>query len=171
MLDTIDMKILELLSRDGRISHTAIGKEVSLTAPSVYSRVQRLEQEGIITGYTVLLDPEKLGRGLVAFIRVGLQASAQETEAFEQFVLKEPQIVECYDVDGEDCYILKVRTASPQTLRELIAHLRSVPRITRTVTSIALLAIKEAGGSEIVMTDTRETDEKNKTSFSCEEIR
>jgi Lrp/AsnC family transcriptional regulator, leucine-responsive regulatory protein len=154
LLDTIDLKILELLSRDGRISHTAIGKEVGLTAPSVYARVQQLEQEGIIKGYTVLLDPEKLGHGLVAFIRVGLQASVNEAEPFERFILQEPQIVECYDVDGEDCYILKVRTTSPQMLRELIAHLRSLPRVTRTVTSIVLLTIKEEESSGATMTHT-----------------
>ena len=57
----------------------------------------------------------------------------------------EPEILECHDVDGEDCYILKARTESPQSLRGLISRLRRFPQVTRTTTSIALLTIKEAG--------------------------
>lgn len=147
-MDTIDIEILELLSKDGRISHTAIGKEVGLSAPSVYARIQRLEQEGVIMGYTVLLDATKIGCPLTAFIRVSLLTGGERMKQFEDFVLAEPQIIECYDVDGEDCYIMKVRTASPQTLHSLIIRLRSLPQLTRTVTSIVLLSVKEAGLNE-----------------------
>ena len=58
-LDDIDLKILHLLIQDGRISHTAIAKETDLSGPSVYARVQRMEREGIIKGYTALLNPKK----------------------------------------------------------------------------------------------------------------
>src|SRR5690242_10596955 len=114
-LDDIDLKILDLLLRDGRISHTAIAKETDLSAPSVYARVQRMEREGIIKGYTALLAPEKVGRGLAAFVRVRTQTSGYNGKSLEQFFRDEEQILECHDVDGEDCYILKVRTASPQS--------------------------------------------------------
>ncbi len=142
-LDAIDLKILELLQGDGRMSHTVIGREIGLTAPSVYARVQRLEREGIITGYTVLLDAERMGRGLTAFVRVGIQATTEEERTFEQFVLEEPQVVECFDVDGEETYLLKVRTASPQTLRLLLTSVRNLSGVTRTVTTIALATVKE----------------------------
>ncbi len=144
-LDDIDLKILDLLLSDGRMSHTAIGKETDLSGPSVYARVQRLEREGIIRGYTALLAPEKVGRSLAAFVRIRTQTPGYNDEAFESFIQQEEQIVECHDIDGEDCYILKVRTASTQSLQKLLTTIRSFPGITRTVTTIALQTLKEEG--------------------------
>ncbi len=145
ILDDIDLKILDLLLQDGRISHTAIGKETDLSGPSVYARVQRLEREGIIKGYTAVLASEKVGRGLAAFVRVRTQTPEYESAVFERFIQEEDQILECHDVDGEDCYLLKVRTASTQSLQKLLATIRSFPGITRTVTTIALETLKEEG--------------------------
>jgi Lrp/AsnC family leucine-responsive transcriptional regulator len=157
-LDDIDLKILNLLLQDGRISHTAIGKEIELSSPSVYARIQRMEREGIIKGYTALLAPEKVGRGLAAFVRVRTQTSSYGSDQFERFIREEDQVVECHDVDGEDCYILKVRTASTQSLQKLLATIRSFPGITRTVTTIALETLKEEGSvrPEINRTKTEE---------------
>lgn len=145
MLDGIDLKILDMLQRDGRVSHTMIGKETELSAPSVYARVQRMERDGVIKGYTVLLDPERVGRELAAFVRVRTQSPEYNSTGFEHFIQEEDQILECHDVDGEDCYILKVRTASPQALQKLLATIRNFPGITRTVTTIALETLKEEG--------------------------
>jgi Lrp/AsnC family leucine-responsive transcriptional regulator len=144
-LDDIDLKILNLLLQDGRIAHSAIGKEIDLSGPSVYARIQRMEREGIIKGYAALLAPEKVGRGLAAFVRIRTQTPGYESDAFEQFIQEEAQILECHDVDGEDCYILKVRTASTQSLQKLLETIRSFPGITRTVTTIALETLKEEG--------------------------
>jgi len=144
-LDDIDLKILDLLLQDGRIAHTAIGKQTDLSGPSVYARIQRMEREGIIKGYAALLAPEKVGRGLAAFVRVRTQTPEYESAVFERFIQEEEQIVECHDVDGEDCYLLKVRTASTQSLQKLLAPNRSFPGITRTVTTNALETLKEGG--------------------------
>ncbi|QBD78038.1 Lrp/AsnC family transcriptional regulator [Ktedonosporobacter rubrisoli] len=146
-LDDIDLKILQSLQEDGRISHAALGKAVGLTGPSVYARILRLEREGVIKRYTTFFDPDKIGQHVVAFVRVTTRTafSDAEQEGFEQFVMKEPQILECHDVDGEDSYILKIRTSSPQTLRQLLKELRMLPFVARTVTSIALATIKESG--------------------------
>lgn len=146
-LDDIDLKIVDLLHRDGRQTHAAIAKKVGLTGPSVYARVGRLEQAGVIRGYAAVLDPEKIGQGLVAFIRVttaGMPAVKSEN-AFEAFVKREPQVLECYSVDGEDSYVLKVRTSSALDLQALLTKLRAILGVSRTVTTIALDTIKEAG--------------------------
>lgn len=74
-------------------------------------------------------------------------ADETEQEPFETFVLGEPQVLERHDVDGADSYLLKVRTAAPQTLRLLLARIRAIPGVTRTVTSIALQTIKEPAAS------------------------
>jgi len=157
-LDDIDLKILELLLQDGRMAHTAIGKETDLSGPSVYARIQRMEREGIIKGYAALLAPEKVGRGLAAFVRIRTQTPGYESEAFERFIQEEAQILECHDVDGEDCYILKVRTASTQSLQKLLETIRSFPGITRTVTTIALETLKEEGTVRPASTSTKRAE-------------
>lgn len=146
-LDDIDIEILRLLQADGRRTHAAIGKAVGLTGPSVYARVQRLEQAGVIRGYIAALDPERIGQSFLAFIRVTTSAmpARKGDDAFEQFVRREPHILECYSVDGEDSYLLKVRTDSPRGLQDLLNRLRSVRNVSRTVTTIVLGRIKEAG--------------------------
>lgn len=146
-LDEVDLEILRLLQADGRATHAAIGKVVGLTGSSVYSRVRRMEREGVIRGYTTLIEPSALQQTLVAYMRVGTHADADEQGPFEDFVRGEPQILECHDVDGEDSYVVKIRTATPQTLRSLLARIRTIPGVTRTVTSIALMTIKEPGAS------------------------
>ena len=142
-LDDIDFNILSLLQADGRMAHTAIAKLVELSSPSVSARVQRLEREGLILRYSALLDADKIGQGILAFIRVRTGSSEDDSMAFEQYAKRAPEVLECHDVDGEDSYILKVRTGSTQLLRELIARIRSFPDVTRTITSIVLLTIRE----------------------------
>ncbi|NWJ98819.1 MAG: Lrp/AsnC family transcriptional regulator [Chloroflexi bacterium] len=143
MLDELDLEILLQLQKDGRLSHAAIGKEIGMTGPSVYARIKRMEQEGVIEGYTVVLNPAKLERGLVAFVRVMTSTGLEGDGAFEEFARKEPLIMECHDVDGEDSYILKVRTSSTQSLRVLLSRIRGFPAVSRTITSIVLQSIKE----------------------------
>ncbi|GAA4631725.1 Lrp/AsnC family transcriptional regulator [Actinoallomurus vinaceus] len=149
-VDETDLAILRLLQTDGRATHAAIGKAVGLTGPSVYARIKRMERDGIIRGYTALIDPAALDQGLVAIVRVSLKASADEQEPFESIIGADPQVLECHDVDGEDSYILKVRTASPQTLRRLLADLRGVPGVTRTVSSIALETVKDVTATAVL---------------------
>jgi len=147
LLDNTDWQILNELQKDGRMSHVAIGKKVGLTGPSVYSRIQRMEREDIIKGYSVHLNAEKVGQGLLAFIRVGTYASAasDEQDDFEKFVMEADQILECHDVDGEDSYLIKVRTNSLESIRDLLAQIRGIPSVSRTISSINMVTVKESG--------------------------
>ncbi len=138
--------MLTLLQEDGRSTHAALGKAVGLTGPSVYARVKRLESEGVIRGYSAIVAPGSVGQALVSFIRVGTVASHDEQEPFESYVRESKAIVECHDVDGEDSYVLKARTGSPDELRALLAEIRALPGVTRTVSSIVLLTLKEIRG-------------------------
>lgn len=146
-LDDIDLKIISLLRQDGRLTHAAIAKEVGMTGPSVLARVRRLEEARVIRGYLAVLDPQQIGQGLAAFIRVTTAATpaVKGEDAFEAFVRREPQVLECYSVDGEDSYVLKVRTDSPATLQRLLTNIRAIRNVSRTVTTIALDTIKEIG--------------------------
>jgi Lrp/AsnC family transcriptional regulator, leucine-responsive regulatory protein len=145
-IDEIDITLLALLQQDARLSKSALGEKVGLTGPAVYARLQRLEQEGVIRQYTVLLEPSAISQGLVAFMRVLTNSVALEDEdAFIQYVQKEPRVLECHDVDGEDSYIVKVRTSSLEDLRLLVNEIRALPNVSRTITSIAMVTVKEAG--------------------------
>jgi Lrp/AsnC family leucine-responsive transcriptional regulator len=143
-MDNIDLQILDLLQRDGRLTNAAIGEQVGLSAPSVFERVRKLEQRGVIRGYTIQVDPEALGKPLTAFIR--LTVSYDERKAAGVQALREdPDILECYSVAGEDCYILKTRVDGPAALEALINRIRARLTVQRSVTMIALSAVKEGG--------------------------
>ncbi|SDC22580.1 Lrp/AsnC family transcriptional regulator [Actinokineospora iranica] len=145
-LDDVDLRLLTLLQEDGRSTQAALAKAVGLSGPSVYARIKRLESEGVIQGYSAILAPESLGQALVAFIRVGTMASPDEQEPFESYVERSGAVLECHDVDGEDSYVVKVRVGSPQELRVLLAEIRALPGVSRTVSSIVLQTVKEIRG-------------------------
>jgi Lrp/AsnC family leucine-responsive transcriptional regulator len=144
-LDAVDLSILAALELDGRATHAAIGRELGMTGPGVYQRIRRMEEAGVICGYSVVTDPQALGKTVLAYIRVGTRPRAKESEAFEHLIGSEPSFLECHDVAGEDSYLIKVRCTSLAELRELIVKIRSVPHVTRTAASIVLMTIKEPG--------------------------
>lgn len=150
MLDDIDLKILALLQRDGRMSHVALGKEVNLTAPSVYARIQRLEEAGVIRGYTVLVAPAAVGQAMVAFVRIQTFAGEAEFQQFEAYVQAQDAILECHDVAGEDSYLLKVRVQDTVQLQQVITEIRRYLPGSRTITSISMIDVKEFNASGVV---------------------
>ena len=111
-LDDTDRNIPALLQRDARMTNTAIAVEVGLTAPSVFERVRKLEQRGVIRAYTVNVDPAALDKTLTAFIRL-IVAYDEKYAAGIETLRKDPDVLECYHVAGEDCFILKTCVASP----------------------------------------------------------
>ncbi len=117
-MDNIDKKILELLQNNGRVTVKEITQTISLTAPAVSERIRRLEKEGIIEGYTAVLNPKKLGRTVHAIINVSIQP--QETEALLKIAREEPLVVECYHVTGEYSYMIKVDAYEITDLERLI---------------------------------------------------
>jgi len=101
-----------------------------------------MESAGVIRGYRVAVDQAALGRGLMAVVRVVTRPTPTDAP-FEEFVLQEPRIVECYDVDGEDSFFLKVRCADPLDLQSLLVRIRALPAVQRTITNIVLKPMKE----------------------------
>jgi Lrp/AsnC family leucine-responsive transcriptional regulator len=141
-LDDIDRHILDLLQRDARMTNAAIAAEVGLTGPSVFERVRKLEQRGVIRGYTIKIDPAALDKPMTAFIRL-TAAFDERYAAGIKSVSEDPDVLECYSVAGEDCLILKTRCGSPSDLENLLGRIRSVLTVQRSVTMIALRALKE----------------------------
>ena len=143
-MDAIDLKIVELLQQDARRTNAEIADVVNLTASSVYERVRKLQEQGVIRRYTIEVDPAALGKPLTAFIRLTVAYDARQAAGVAAF-RDDPDVLECYSVAGEDCYIIKTRVAGPSELEALIQRLRGRLTVLRSVTMIALSAVKEAG--------------------------
>ncbi len=141
-LDETDRKILDLLQRDARMTNAAIAAEVGMTGPSVFERIRKLEQRGVICGYTIKIDPAALGKPMTAFIRI-TAAFDERYDAGVKAISEDPEILECYNVAGEDCFILKTKCGSPSDLEGLLGRIRSRLTVLRSVTMIALAALKE----------------------------
>jgi Lrp/AsnC family leucine-responsive transcriptional regulator len=141
-LDDTDRKILGLLQRDARMTNAAIAAEVGLTAPSVFERIRKLEQRGVIGGYTIHVDPAALGKTMTAFIRLTAAFDARY-DAGVKAISRDPDVLELYSVAGEDCFIIKTKVCSPVELEALIRRIREHVTVQRSVTMIALSALKE----------------------------
>ncbi len=139
-LDALGRKVLKLLRQDGRMALAAVAKAVGLSAPAVHERVRKLEQQGVIAGYTVVLDPHALDRPHVAFVMVTL-SEGNEFAADDPIVARiceEPDVLEFHRVAGEDCYMLKLRTATNKDLEILLRRIRSIRGVARTRTTMVL---------------------------------
>jgi Lrp/AsnC family leucine-responsive transcriptional regulator len=141
-LDATDLQILDLLQRDARMTNAAIAERVGLAAPSVFERIRKLEQRGVIRGYAARLDPVALGKGLTAFIRLTVAYDERHAAGVEA-LRQDPDVLECYSVAGEDCFIIKTRVENPAALEALNNRIRSRLTVMRSVTMIALSAVKE----------------------------
>ncbi len=148
MIDQIDRHIILLLQEDARLSNAALAEKVGLTVSTVHERVKKLEKKGIIKGYTAVVDAEALGKPIMAFIRltVGTIPSTylESKTSITQICRAEADVLECHGVAGEDCYILKVRAASPKALEGLIERIRCHAQVNRSITSIVLSTYKES---------------------------
>jgi Lrp/AsnC family leucine-responsive transcriptional regulator len=139
-LDDIDRRILGLLRQDGRMSHAAIAKAVGLSGPAVHDRVRKLEQRGVISGYTAVLDPINLDRSHVAFIMITLSEGNEFAvdEPIVARICEEPDVLEFHRIAGEDCYLVKVRTSTNKELEQLLRRIRRIRGVARTRTTIVL---------------------------------
>ncbi len=148
MIDEIDARILDLLQRDGRLSNAAIAEQVGLTTSTVFERIKKLEKKEIIQRYVAVVDPQKLGKPITAFVRlvIGTAPGEDYTACKQEFVAQcqaETDILECHSVAGEECYLLKVRVATTADLEKLLERLRTYTLVARSTSSIVMSTFKE----------------------------
>jgi len=141
-LDEIDYKLLTLLQQDGRVSQHDLSEAVGLSSPATGERLRKLEEKGIIRGYTAVLDPKLLGCDVTAFIAVGIDGS-RYYPGFVEHAKEHGDIQECHAVTGQGSHLLKVRTRDTSTLERLLSEIQSWPGVHETTTSIVLSALKE----------------------------
>ncbi|MFE7410886.1 Lrp/AsnC family transcriptional regulator [Streptomyces laurentii] len=129
--DAIDWRILDALQHDGRASFADLARTVSMSASAVTERVRRLEEAGIISGYTAVVDPEKVGLAILAFVR--LRYPNSNYKPFHDLVGAMPEILEAHHVTGDDCYVIKVAARSMRHLEEITGRIGALGSVTTSV--------------------------------------
>jgi Lrp/AsnC family leucine-responsive transcriptional regulator len=134
-VEDIDRQIVRLLAHDGRMSFTDLGKSTGLSTSAVHQRVRRLEQRGVIRRYTAVVDAEALGLALTAFVAV-TPLDPAKAEQTPSLLAGMPEIEECHSVAGEESYLLKVRSATPRDLEDLLVRIRSTATVSTRTTIV-----------------------------------
>lgn len=144
-LDRIDLRILDVLQRDGRISNLKLAEAVALSPTAVLARVQRLTRDGYILGYEARLNPLKLGAGMLVFVEVLLDRTTPNVfEQFKAAVQVRPEILECHMVAGGFDYLIKTRAADMTAFRAFAGSvLWQLPGVRETRTYAVMEEIKQ----------------------------
>lgn len=143
VMDWIDHRLVQALQTDGRATQLDLSKVVKLSQPATAERMRKLEEAGVITGYSARVDAAKLGKDVTAFIGLSIE-HPKYFESFSKRVLALEEVLECHRVAGADSYLLKVKTENTATLDTLLVEtLRTIPGVTRTHTTIVLSSVKE----------------------------
>jgi Lrp/AsnC family leucine-responsive transcriptional regulator len=137
-VDAKDRAILRVLQDDARTSQAEIGRRVGLSAAAVNERIHRLEREGVIRRFTILLDEQKIGVEITVYVEVFIESPAHEKE-FVALVSKLPEVQECHFVTGEFSCLVKARVVNRKALRELVLdRINSLAGVRQTRTYIVL---------------------------------
>ena len=143
-IDRIDLKILNVLQQDGRVSNLKLAESVALSPTAVLARVQRLSRDGFILGYEAQLNPAKLGADLMVFVEVLLDRTTPNVfDAFNAAVQVRPEIMECHMVAGGFDYLLKTRMADMNAYRAFAGTvLWQLPGVRETRTYAVMEEVK-----------------------------
>ena len=150
-LDRIDLLLLAELQRAGRQTNAELAERVHLSPSACLRRVQRLEREGVIVGYRAEVDPERLGLGLQAFVRVQLKShDAERIAIFAEQVNAWPEVVACHALTGDMDYLLHVIVAGLEHFsRFLLDKLLAQAEVADVNSSFVLRTVKRAQALEL----------------------
>lgn len=130
-VDSTDRSILAELQRDGRQSIAELARAVHMSNSAVAERVRRLEEAGVITGYRAVVDPERLGYGILAYLR--LRYPSSQYKPLHDLLADIPEVVEAHHVTGDDCFILKVVATSMRHLEQISGRVGTLGSVTTSV--------------------------------------
>lgn len=129
--DATDWRIIQALQAQGRASFAELARTVSMSASAVTERVRRLEEVGVIKGYSAVVDEERLGLPILAFVR--LRYPNGNYKPFHDLLDTTPEILEAHHVTGDDCFVLKVATRSMSHLEEVTGKVGTLGSVTTSV--------------------------------------
>ncbi|HEX6319998.1 MAG TPA: Lrp/AsnC family transcriptional regulator [Burkholderiales bacterium] len=143
-MDAIDLRILERLQHDARISNVELAKAVNLSPSPCLARVRALEEQGLIDRYVTLLDAKKLGLTVSVLVQVTLEKQIEPAlDTFEKAVRERPEVMECYLMTGDADYLLRVLVPDvPAFERFILEFLSRVPGVGNIKSSFALKQVK-----------------------------
>ncbi len=143
-MDDTDRRLLRLLQRDGRMTNVDLSRRANMSQAASHDRVRRLQQDGVIEGYSVKLNPAKLGLGLLVFVEVTLdRTSSAAFDEFARAVARSPEILECHMVAGGFDYLIKARVRDMHAYRQFLGEtLVSLPGIRQTHTYTVMEEVK-----------------------------
>ena len=118
LLDVVNLRLLDELSRDGRLGMAELGRRVGMSAPAVAERVQRLERAGVISGYHAQIDPRAVGFPVSAVVRI--RPAPGQLQRIPEIARETPEVAECYRITGEDCYLLRLHLPAIDALEEIL---------------------------------------------------
>ena len=144
-LDTTDLRILEEVQKDGRISVVELSRRVHLTKTPCAERLRRLEKSGVICGYFAKLNPMAVNAGHIVMVQVQLKGTtADDLEAFNAAVVRSPEIQSCHMVAGGYDYLLKVRSKDIDAYRKILGEVISkLPGVLQTHTYVVMETVKD----------------------------
>ncbi len=144
--DRYDRILLQTLQNKGRASNVELSEQVNLSPPQCYRRVQRLEQEGVIRGYSAQVDAAALGLGVTAFVNLNIaREQFKQVRALEKAIRQFPEILECYTISGDFDYLLKVVATDLKSLSSFLTdRLMQVPGVAGVRSMVCLEEIKPA---------------------------
>lgn len=137
---------MRLLQRDGRMTNLELSKQANLSPAATHERVRKLQQDGVIEGYSVKLNPAKLDRALLVFVQIILDRTDENIfEEFAKAVARKPEVLECHMVAGGFDYLIKVRVRDMRAYREFLGRtLSSLPGIRQTHTYTVMEEVKNS---------------------------
>lgn len=144
-LDRIDLKILDILQREGRIAVTELAERISLSATPCSDRIKRMEREGVILGYQARVNPAALGKNLLVFLEIKLSAKSGDMfDKVKQELLYVPEVMECHLVSGDFDYLVKARLTEMNEYRRLLGViLKRLPASAESRSYVVMEEIKE----------------------------
>jgi Lrp/AsnC family leucine-responsive transcriptional regulator len=143
LLDQTDLFILQRMQENARVSNADLARELEMAPSAVLERVKKLEQKNVILHYNTCIDPNVVGQKLLAFIFIKASEGLNSGPA-GLALAKIPEVQEVHHVAGEDCYLVKVRTADSASLMALMrTRFSKIPNILSTKTTIVLETLKE----------------------------
>jgi Lrp/AsnC family leucine-responsive transcriptional regulator len=144
-IDLIAEKILQALTRDGRISNLALAERVGLSPSACLRRVQELERAGVIAGYRARIDRRALGQGFLAYVTVGLSTHTKAAQqGFERAMDAAPQVRECHNVTGAVEYLLRIEAADLDEYKAFHTDiLGTLPQVTSITTYVVIGSSKD----------------------------
>tara|TARA_B100000575_G_C23035464_1_gene596070 strand:- start:109 stop:588 length:480 start_codon:yes stop_codon:yes gene_type:complete len=144
-LGRIDLNILRILQKDGRISYTDLAKQVGLSVTPCIERVKRLERENYILNYGARVSAQKLNQNLVVFVQIRLNHTSQKNfDEFRRSVMDLENVQSCFLVSGNYDYLLKARVADMASYRELLGHrILKLPAVQESTSYVVMEELKD----------------------------